>query len=52
MVTIDSIAPNIISEYESGKDCAGIASIYSWVSVQEIIDVLVNAGYELEDLRI
>ena len=52
MITIDSIRDIVISEYDSGKDCACIASTYSWVSVQDIKEVLINAGYNEEDLRV
>ena len=52
MITIDNIADNVISEYDSGKDCACIASTYSWVSVQDLKDILVNAGYNEEDIRV
>ena len=52
MITIDNITDNIISEYDMGKDCACIASTYSWVSVQDVKDVLISAGYNEEDLRV
>jgi hypothetical protein len=52
MITIDSIVDNVISEYDMGKDCACIASTYSWVSVEDVKGILINAGYAEEDLRV
>ena len=42
---------DIISDYEMGKDCCCIASVYN-LSVDEVKTVLVNAGYNEEDLNI
>jgi Mor family transcriptional regulator len=41
----------IVSDYEQGKDCACLASVYN-LSVDEVKEILVNSGYNEEDLRI
>ena len=46
------IKNEIVIEYENGKDCANIASLYSWVSVDDVKNVLVDNGYAEEDLRV